>query len=294
MLCARSRYLIVRVRKSFVLRELVRCLEAQRRQVVVLAPQRQQVEGLTEAGFPSPTTVADFLVREGMPENAIVVVDEAGQIGGKQMLQLIRLVEARQGRLVLSGDTRQHGPVEASDALLAIEKYSGIQPAELHTIRRQNPQLAKDKEERKFIAEYRRAVAEAADGKLRQSFDRLDRMGAVVACRLDRQQEQLAEDYLRLAEQGASTVVVSQTWSEVHRVNERVRAGLKAKGLLGPTDSLVHALDKIDLTNAQKRDERFHPEDSVVVFHMRFRKIAAGITARFLAVTESGVLLEVS
>src|SRR5213594_953795 len=36
-----------------------------------------------------------------MAENTGVVVDEAGQIGGKQMLQLIRLVEARQGRLVL-------------------------------------------------------------------------------------------------------------------------------------------------------------------------------------------------
>src|SRR6266498_2808390 len=280
--------------KSFVLRELVRCLETQHRPVVVLAPQRQQVEGLMETGFPSPTTVADFLVREAMPKNAVVVVDEAGQIGGKQMLQLIRLVEARQGRLVLSGDTRQHGPVEASDALVAIEKYSGIQPAELHTIRRQNPQLAKDKEERKFIAEYRRAVAEAADGKIRQSFDRLDRMGTVVVCRLDRQQEQLAEDYLRLAEQGASTVVVSQTWSEVHRVNERVRAGLKAKGLLGPMDTPVQALDKIDLTNAQKRDVRFYPDDAVTVFQMPFRKVAVGTTARFLAATEAGVILEAS
>src|SRR5919108_2400107 len=194
--------------KSFVLRELVRCLETQRRRVVVLAPQRQQVEGLMQAGFPSPTTVADFLVREAMPENAVVVVDEAGQIGGNQMLQLIRLVEARQGRLVLSGDTRQHGPVEASDALVAIEKYSGILPAELHTIRRQNPRLAKDEVERKFITEYRRAVADAADGKLRQSYDRLDRMGAIVRCRLDRQQERLAEEYLRFAEQGESIVVV--------------------------------------------------------------------------------------
>ena len=88
--------------------------------------------------------------------------------------------------------------------------------------------------------------------------------------------------------------MVSQTWSEVHRVNECVRAGLKAKGLLGALDTPVQALDKIDLTNAQKRDERFHPDDSVVVFHMRFRKVAAGTTARFLAATESGVLLEVS
>ena len=280
--------------KSFVLRELVRCLEARRRAVVVLAPQRQQVEDLLHAGFPSPTTVADFLVRQAMTENGVVVVDEAGQIGGKQMLELIRLVQSRQGRLVLSGDTRQHGPVEASDALVAIEKYSGVRSAELHTIRRQNPKLAKTRDERRSIAEYRRAVAEAAEGKLQQSFDRLDRMGVIQPCRLAQQQELLAEDYLRLAEQGASIVVVSQTWSEVRRVNERVRNGLKTKGLLGETDVLIQALDKIDLTNAQKRDERFHSDDSVTVFHTSFRKIAAGTTARFLSVTKAGVLLDVS
>ena len=105
---------------------------------------------------------------------------------------------------------------------------------------------------------------------------------------------QLVEDYLCLAEQGASIVVVSQTWSEVHRVNETVRAGLKAKALLGATDSLVPALDQIDLTNAQKRDQRFHPDDSVTVFHMRFGKIPAGTNARFLAATKRGVVLEVS
>jgi len=69
------------------------------------------------------------------------VVDEAGQIGGKQMLELIRLVCERNARLVLSGDTRQHGAVEASDALLPL---NGIRcpPVELHKIRRQDPALA--------------------------------------------------------------------------------------------------------------------------------------------------------
>src|SRR6267378_188540 len=210
------------------------------------------------------------------------------------MVALIRLVQSNEGRLVLSGDTRQHGPVEASDALLAIEKYSGVRSAELHTIRRQNPNLAKTRAERKRITEYRRAVAEAAEGKLQQSFDRLDRMDAILPCRPHQQQERLAEDYLRLAEQGASIVVVSQTWSEVLRVNETVRASLKAKVLLGATDTVVPALDQIDLTNAQKRDQRFHPDDSVTVFHMRFGKIPAGANARFLATTKAGVVLEVS
>jgi superfamily I DNA and/or RNA helicase len=49
-----------------------------------------------------------------MPAGAVLVVDEAGQISSRQMLALLELVEARKGRIVLSGDTRQHGPVEAS------------------------------------------------------------------------------------------------------------------------------------------------------------------------------------
>ena len=53
-----------------------------------------------------------------------------------------------EGRVILSGDTRQHGAVEAADALRAIEKYSGVRPCELTTIRRQNPELAKTMEER--------------------------------------------------------------------------------------------------------------------------------------------------
>ena len=99
--------------KSFVLRELVEQARDGGRNVVVLAPQRQQVVDMERAGFPSPTTVSSFLAKRELAEGAAVIVDEAGQIGGKQMLELIRLVRERNARLILSGDTRQHGAVEA-------------------------------------------------------------------------------------------------------------------------------------------------------------------------------------
>ncbi len=144
--------------KSFVLRELVEQLRQSGRGVVVLAPQRQQVVEMEKAGFPSPTTVANFLIKRELADSAVIVVDEAGQIGGRQMLELVRLIHERHGRLVLSGDTRQHGAVEASDALLAIERHAGVKPVELHKIRRQDPALGRDVEERKRIRLYRKAV----------------------------------------------------------------------------------------------------------------------------------------
>ena len=88
----------------------------------VAAPHRQQVADLGRDGLEDAQTVAELLQRGALPEGAVLIVDEAGQISGRQMLDLLRLVQEAKGRVILSGDTRQHGPVEASDALRAIER----------------------------------------------------------------------------------------------------------------------------------------------------------------------------
>jgi len=279
--------------KSFVLRDLVEAVQLTGRRVVVLAPQRQQVVDMEKAGFPSSSTVASFLLKREMVSGSLVVVDEAGQIGGRQMLELLRLAREKNARVILSGDTRQHGAVEASDALLAIERHSGIKPVELHTIRRQDPSLARTTAERARIQHYRKAVEAAAAGNLAESFKHLDKMGAVVECGLGEQADKLADEYVRLAEQNASAVVVSQTWAEVHRVNSRVRDALKAKGLIGANETTIQALDKLDLTNAQKRDERFYPSEAVVVFNQKVRQAEPGAKGKLAGIVKLGVLVEV-
>jgi conjugative relaxase-like TrwC/TraI family protein len=279
--------------KSFVLHELVRQIEQSGRPVAVLAPQRQQVVDMEKAGFPSPATVASFLTKAELPERAVIVVDEAGQIGGRQMLALLRLAKERSVRVVLSGDTRQHGAVEASDALLAIERHAGVKPVELRNIRRQDPGLGRDNSERVSIKRYRKAVESAAEGRLAESFNRLDKMGAVVGCSLGEQADKLADEYVRLAEEKASAVVVSQTWGEVHRVNTGVREALKAKGLLGANDVSVHVLERLDLTNAQKRDERFYPQEAVIVFNQKVREAEPGAKGKLSGILKSGLLVEV-
>lgn len=280
--------------KSYVLRELVGEIQASGRGVVVLAPQRQQVVDMEQTGFPSPLTVTQFLTKRELAEGAAVVVDEAGQIGGRQMWELLRLVRERNARLVLSGDTRQHGAVEASDALLAIERYSGVRPVELQAIRRQDPARGQTVDERDRIKQYRRAVKLAADGKLAESFSQLDNLGAVVTCGVGDQAEKLAGEYVELAEKNVSAAVVSQTWNEVHRVNEQVRDKLKSKGLLGVNDVTVKTLEKLDLTTAQKRDERFYPSDAVIVFNQKVRNAEAGTKGKLGGIVKTGVLVEVN
>ncbi|MEO6751366.1 MAG: MobF family relaxase, partial [Chthoniobacteraceae bacterium] len=216
--------------KSFALREVLRGLEGAGHAVHVIAPQRQQVIDLEHTGFAGVQTVSEFLVRKPMLPNAVVIVDETGQLGAKQMKALLAYVKENRGRIICSGDTRQHGAVEASDALRAIEKYSGLKAAELTTIRRQDPARAKTEGERSFIEQYRKAVQEASAGLVAESFERLEKQGAIVECKPGEQQERLASHYLELARKGEATVVVSQTWSEIRMVNESVREALKREG----------------------------------------------------------------
>src|SRR6202162_1452149 len=149
-----------------------------------------------------------------------------------QLLELIRVVRDRNGRLILCGDTRQHGPVEASDALRAIERHSGLRAAELNQIRRQEPQRGRTAAQRKQIRDYREAVKAAAAGEVGRSFEKLAKLGAVVECGLGAQVTRLCDGYLDIAGRKDSVIVVSQTRAEVREINDAIRERLRERCLL--------------------------------------------------------------
>jgi conjugative relaxase-like TrwC/TraI family protein len=278
--------------KSHTLREIGRGLKTAGLKFQVIAPQRQQVLDLRKT-FEQAKTVSEFLTNRELASGSVVIVDEAGQIGGKQMHDLLSFVQANDGRVILSGDTRQHGAVESSDALRAIERFSGLHPARLTKIRRQNPKLGETKLERKRIKQYRAAVRKAQIGRYAESFACLNRLGAIIECRsLDEQREQLVAAYLEIAERNKSTVVVSQTWQEIHEINERIRIGLRSAGLLSKEDFIISALERVDLTNAQKRDERFYRDDAILVFNRDTADFKKGDHAKLLKITPTHLLVE--
>ncbi|MGB8371190.1 MAG: MobF family relaxase [Verrucomicrobiia bacterium] len=278
--------------KSHTLREIGNGLKSAGHTSYVIAPQRQQVLDLKKS-FDDAQTVSEFLARRRMMPGSVVIVDEAGQIGGKQMRELLSFVQANGGRVILSGDTRQHGAVEASDALRAIERYAGLEAARLTKIRRQNPKAGETKSERKRIKQYRAAVRKAQSGQYAESFDRLDKLGSIVECRtIDEQRERLVTDYLTLAEKKKSTVIVSQTWGEIHEINERIRIGLRRAGLIDKADSTVTAHERLDLTDAQKRDKRFYPANAVIVFNRETKDFAKGEVGTLLKATPTHLLVQ--
>ncbi|RRJ97304.1 conjugative relaxase [Opitutaceae bacterium TAV4] len=286
--------------KSHTLAQVVRGLEAANHPVVVLAPQNQQAADLRKDGLGEAQTVARALAAKvPLPRSAVVIVDEAGQIGAADMGKLVRQVREVEGRLILSGDTRQHGAVAASDALRAIEQYSDVKPVRLETIRRQDPERMRTVEQKKFVTKYREAVQAAAAGDLGKSFRLLDEMGCIQELDTEECYQKLAKAYCEAVsgDRPQKVLAVAQTWAEVREANAAIRQKLQEVKKLG-RGVTVTAWQPSGLTEAQKRDARFlckfqsGPDAGMGAYFVRdYGRFKKGDLCEIAGLGEQGVLL---
>jgi ATP-dependent exoDNAse (exonuclease V) alpha subunit len=80
--------------------------------------------------------------REQLSERDIVVLDEAGMVGSRQMERIVNEVHDRGAKLVLVGDAEQLQPIEAGAAFRAIAERVGYR--ELSGIRRQHEEWQRE------------------------------------------------------------------------------------------------------------------------------------------------------
>ncbi len=276
--------------KTHTLTEIEEAIRATKRHVLVLAPQRQQVQDLENAGM-GAQTLAHALTAKQFPPCCVVILDEAGQVGVRDMRELMRALQPIQGRLIISGDTRQHGAVTAGDALRWIEQHVPRKNvAMLRNIRRQDVKLARSVEERQFIRGYRVAVKEAADGKIAESYDRLERLGCIRELPDEARREAIAGEYLTALERGEAPLVVAQTWDEVHAANDAIRSALHQAGRL-EAGELLEAYQPVGWTEAEKHDARNFEEGQSVFFLKGYGRYAKGDLCEVAGADEHGVSL---
>ena len=90
-----------------------------------------------------------------------------------------------------------------------------------------------------------------------------------------------------------STAVVSQSWSEIHKVNERVR--LRPQGTEVNRAKLKRRSRhwiRQDLTEAQKRDKRFYQPDSVLETNRPAAGFKSGSAGKLRGITDKHLLIE--
>lgn len=100
---------------------------------------------------------------ERMPINArtVLVVDEAGMIGTRQMARLLEVVEREKAKLVLVGDEKQLQPIEHGAPFKAIGAIVGR--SELKEIKRQKEEWARDAVQRVAGGESEKALLAFAE-----------------------------------------------------------------------------------------------------------------------------------
>lgn len=238
------------------------------KKVMVVAPTAEASKGVLVAdGFKDANTVARLLTDKEMQnqlKDQVLWVDEAGMLGTKDMLALLRLSKATNAQLVLGGDTRQHASVVRGDALRILNTVAGIRAAEVSKIYRQKS------------FHYKTAVEDLSKGKVASAFGRLENMGAIQEVDPLKPNDELVKDYVALIKKGKSALVVSPTHKQGDDVTNAIRTKMKREGLLGKKELSATRLTNLNLTEAQKSDWRNFSEGQVVQFNQNLKKVKRG------------------
>jgi len=248
------------------MQEAAAMIEASGHSVHVFAPSAEASRGvLRREGFKEAETVAKLLSDPAVQRQTrgqVIWVDEAGLMGTKSMRSLFELAESCNARVVLSGDSKQHRSVERGDALRLLETHAGLGVAQLSEIRRQT-------------GDYRAAVDALAEGRTRDGFSQLDKLGAIRETKAADGHAALSAEYLQAIRSKKSALVVSPTHEESRQVTEAVRGQLKEAKMLGKSRTFER-LERLGLTEAERAAAMSYRGGMVVQFHKAAKGFQAG------------------
>lgn len=155
-----------------------------------------------------------------LTKKSVVVLDEAGMVGTRQMSTLIDHVQNSGAKLVLVGDHQQLQSIEAGGLFKGISDAVGH--AELVDIRRQQSQ------------DDRETIKKLIDAKAAEVVQRLDDAGQLVMERDDRIAGKMVDDWLENRDPGrpGESLMLAGTRAEVRQLNMLARAKLMESGRL--------------------------------------------------------------
>jgi conjugative relaxase-like TrwC/TraI family protein len=157
---------------------------------------------------------------------SVLVVDEAGMVGTRQLAELLDHADQAQAKVVLLGDPAQLPEIDAGGTLRGL--VARTDPIHLHENRRQVEQWERD-----ALALLR--VGDVADALARYE----DRGRIVVEDTAVDVRARMVRDWWRARESGEEAMMIAMRRSDVADLNGRARALMRAAGRLGETTILV-------------------------------------------------------
>ena len=160
--------------------------------------------------------------REQLGRNDVLVVDEAGMIGTRQMERVLSHARDAGAKVVMVGDPEQLQAIEAGAAFRSIAERHGA--AEITEVRRQREWWQKE------------ATRQLATGRTGEAIHAYDQNGMVRAA--DTRSQARAElvdgwDRERARDPARTSIILTHTNAEVRELNGEARARLRGAGELG-------------------------------------------------------------
>ncbi|WP_340266964.1 MobF family relaxase [Sphingobium mellinum] len=242
-----------------VLATFAREAEARGTAVTALAPTASAAMVLGEALGTRGDTVARHLLspERGDPTRpAAWIVDEASLLSARDTTRLFDLAMKHNARIVLVGDVKQLGSVEAGAAFAQLQG-AGMETTRLAEIVRQTNLATKE------------AVLASIEGDARKALAALDRGGGQIIESAERSTRfaAIAERYAALDKaERASTMVIEPSREGRDALTADIRAALTRSGALTGPAVTVEALVNKGLTRVEARDPLSYDMGDVIRF----------------------------
>lgn len=160
--------------------------------------------------------------RDLLTESDVLVIDEAGMVGTRQLERVLSHAADAGAKVVLIGDPQQLQAIEAGAAFRSIhERHGGV---EIGQVRRQREDWQRD------------ATGDLATGRIGAAIGAYDAQGMLhqAASRDEARSDLVARwDRDRQAEPEASRIILTHTNDEVRELNQAARERMRAAGDLG-------------------------------------------------------------
>jgi len=166
--------------------------------------------------------------RDELTSRDVLVIDEAGMIGSRQMERVLAAAQTAGAKVVLVGDAEQLQAIEAGAAFRALTERHGA--AEITEIRRQREGWQRD------------ATRELATGRTAEALARYEGAGMVHAHETrDAARAALVEgwDEVRRTRSEASQVMLAHTRADVAELNRLARGRMREGGALKSEDQVL-------------------------------------------------------
>ncbi len=227
--------------------------------ITALAPTASAAMVLGQALGTNGDTVARHLLspqRGDIGRPAAWIVDEASLLSAHDMARLFELAAKHDARILLVGDVKQLGSVEAGAAFAQLQD-AGMETARLAEIVRQTNGATKE------------AVLASIDGDARKAMAALDRGGGQVIENADRNERfaAIAQRYAALDKTGrARTIIIEPSREGRDVLTADIRTALARSEILTGPAVAVESLTNKGLTRADARAPLSYDKGDVVSF----------------------------